>query len=72
MKIAGGGAHTCGLLESGKLRCWGLVWAGWPQTVNTLESSGNAGPSIYVDRGVPGQERFSTEAGWIIHFPTGR
>ena len=71
VKITAGGAHTCGLLASGKLRCWGLLWAGWPRARKAYDPGGNEAPKLSEDRGFPVRERFPTEAGLIFHFPTG-
>ena len=71
VRIDGGGAHTCGLLASGRVRCWGLLWAGWPQAGGVHLPGDNEAMVSSGAADIPVRERFPTETELIFHSPTG-
>ncbi len=49
VQIAAGGAHTCALLATGKLRCWGLASSGQLGYKNLLNIGDNEAPAAAGD-----------------------
>lgn len=52
-KVVGGFQHTCALLESGAVRCWGRASEGQLGYGNTTQVGDGVGPSISVAGDVP-------------------
>ena len=54
VQIAGGGHHTCALLDTGKVRCWGAGWAGQLGYGNTENIGDDETPASAGDVDVGG------------------
>ncbi|MCZ6627014.1 MAG: hypothetical protein O7E56_02170 [SAR324 cluster bacterium] len=69
VRVTAGGAHTCGLLVSGKLRCWGLLWAGWPQAGSVNIPGDNEALTSTGGGDIPVRERFPNATELIFYSP---
>ncbi len=69
VRLAAGGAHTCGLLRSGRLRCWGLLWAGWPQAGSVHIPGDNEALASAGASNIPVREHFPTASQLIFYSP---